>query len=114
MSDDQLRWLIIGISVLLIIIVLVIVFKLKTKKKGVSEFPELLEALGGVDNISNILLNGSRISLNFENKKNVNKDQIKENGVETIVVSNKKLTMVIGKKASIIHKYLAESVKKHS
>ena len=84
----------------------------KSKKKEFLEFPELLEALGGADNISNILLNGSRVSLNFENKKNVNKDQIKENGVETIVVSNKKLTMVIGRQAPAIYKYLIEITKK--
>lgn len=112
MSDDQLRWLIIGGSLLLIIVFLVIVLKLKTKKKGIVEFPDLLEALGGADNISNILLNGSRVSLIFDNKKNVNKDQIKENGVETIVVSNKKLTMVIGRQAPAIYKYLIEVTKK--
>ena len=50
--------------------------------------------------------------MNFENKKNVNKDQIKENGVETIVVSNKKLTMVIGRQAPAIYKYLIEITKK--
>lgn len=110
--SDQLRWLLIGIGVLLIITVLVIVLKLKTRKKELLEFPELLEALGGANNISNVILNGSRVSLNFDNKKNIDKDQIKENGVETIVVSNKKLTMVIGKKASAISKYLNESIKK--
>lgn len=112
MSDDQLRWLLIGVGALLIIIILVSVLKIKTKKKGNLEFPELLEALGGADNISNILLNGSRVSLNFENKKNINKDRIKENGVETIVVSNKKLTMVIGRQATAIYKYLIEITKK--
>lgn len=112
MTDGQLRWLLIGITILLIIVILVVAFKLKAKKREIFEFPELLEALGGADNISNILLNGSRVSLNFENKKNLNKDQIKENGVETIVVSNKKLTMVIGRQAPAIYKYLIEITKK--
>jgi len=75
------------------------------------EFPELLEALGGAENISNVSLNGSRISLDFDSKKVVDKEQIKENGVETIVVANKKITLVIGKKAPAIYKYLQESVK---
>ena len=110
--SDQLRWSLIGIGVLLIIIILVIVFKLKLSKKESEEFPELLEALGGVDNISNITVNGSRVSLIFDNKKSINKELIKENGVETIVVANKKLTMVIGRKASSIYKYLTETIKK--
>ena len=108
--SDVLRWCLIGGSsvVLLIIIVLVIILKKKSKLKESLEFPGLLEALGGADNIYNVSLNGSRISLNFESKKNIDKDQIKDNGVETIVVSNKKITLVIGKKAPIIFKYLQE------
>lgn len=113
MSDD-LRWCLIGGSLLLllIIIVLIILGRRKSKKKEGKEFPGLLEALGGVSNISNISLNGSRISLNFDNKKNVDKEQIKDNGVETIVVSNKKITLVIGKQAPSIYKYLKENIEK--
>ena len=46
-----------------------------------------------------------------DNLANHDKEQIKENGVETIVVSNKKITLVIGKKASLIYKYLLECIK---
>ena len=111
--SDELRWCLIGgaILLLLFIIVLIIVLKRKSKIKEDKEFPGLLEALGGADNISNVSLNGSRISLNFDSKKNVDKEQIKENGVETIVVSNKKITLVIGKKAPTIYKYLLENLK---
>ena len=110
--SDELRWCLIGGSIVFLsfIMVLIIVLKRKSKNKENEEFPELLEALGGADNISNVVLNGSRISLNFDSKKNVNKDMIKENGVETIVVSNKKITLVIGRKASIIYKYLTEKL----
>ena len=112
--SDELRWcLIIGASIaaLLSIIILVVVLKKKGKIKEDTEFPGLLEALGGAENISNITLSGSRISLNFESKKSVDKEQIKENGVETIVVANKKITLVIGRKAPIIYKYLQANIK---
>lgn len=110
--SNELKWCLIGgIALLLIIIVLIIVLKKKSKNKENLEFPELLEALGGAENISNVILNGSRVSLTFESKKNIDKDLIKENDVETIVVSNKKITLVIGKKASVIYKYLLESIK---
>lgn len=113
MSDDQLRWLLIGGSILLVVIIatLIIIVRKKAKVKETLEFPELLEALGGASNISNIVLNGSRVSLNFDSKKNVDKEQIKETGVETIVVSNKKITLVVGKKAPVIYKYLFENAK---
>ena len=112
MSDD-LKWLlIIGSSLLLLIIIILIVVGIKRNRiKASTEFPELLEALGGAENISNVVLNGSRISLVFESKKNINKELIKDNGVETIVVSNKKITLVIGKKASDIYKYLQKKQK---
>lgn len=112
--SDELKWcLIVGgiLLALLFTIILVVVVRKKMKFKENVEFPELLEALGGADNISNVSLNGSRISLNFESKKVVDKEQIKENGVETIVVANKKITLVIGKKAPIIYKYLQENIK---
>lgn len=106
MSDDQLRWLLIGLGVLIVIIVLIIILNKRKVTKKSEEFPELLEALGGSENISNVTLNGSRVSLEFDSKRNVDKEKIKENGVETIVFSNKKITLVIGKKASLVYKYL--------
>ena len=112
--SDKMIWCVIGATIivlLMIIILLVVIRHKKSEIKGKFEFPELLEALGGVENISNVFLNGSRISLNFDSKKNLDKEKIKENGVETIVVANKKLTLVIGKKAPIIYKYLQENIK---
>lgn len=112
MSDD-LKWLLIIGCLLLIltVIILIVIGVKKNRVKASTEFPELLEALGGAENISDVVLNGSRISLIFESKKNLNKELIKENGVETIVVSNKKITLVIGKKASDIYKYLQKNQK---
>lgn len=111
--SDGLRWCLIGSAILLLLVamILIIIFKRKNKLKERQEFPGLLEALGGAENISNVILNGSRVSLNFDSKKNVDKELIKENGVETIVVSNKKITLVIGKKASVVYKYLQECIK---
>ena len=103
--------LISSIVIVLMIFFVIVLVKKRNKSKEISEFPMLLEALGGIQNISNISINGSRISMNFENKDSVKKDQIKENGVETIVISNKKITLVVGKNAPIIYKYLQETIK---
>ena len=106
--SDWLKWLIIGGStiIVLVIIILLMIYIRNSKYKQKEEFPRLLEAIGGTENISNLCLNGSRISFNFDSKKLVDKEQIKENGVETIVVANKKITLVIGKKAPVIYEYL--------
>lgn len=108
MSDELKLCLIIGAVVLTLILIVAIIIIKKRSGKEIREFPGLLEALGGNENVSNITLNGSRISMNFENKNSINKELIKENGVETIVVSNKKITLVIGKNAPDIYKYLQE------
>lgn len=105
--------LIIGASIILIgLISLLIYFSTSKKiKYKVKEYPNLLQAIGGSENISNVTLNGSRVSMNFMDKNLINKDQVKENGVDTIVIANKKLTLVIGKSAASVYRYLNESTK---
>ena len=113
MSSELFWHLIIGGSILLLILIIFIVFFLKNKiKRNLNfEFPGWLEALGGSNNISNVTLKGSRVNLNFENKANINKEFIKENGVQTVVISNKKITLVIGEKADQVYKYLINNQK---
>ena len=109
--SELIKWcLICGSALLLITIFLVVMIKRKFNNKIALDFYGLLEGLGGSNNISNVTLNGSRISLNFTNKKNINKEIIKQNGVESIVISNKKITLVIGKQAPIIYKYLKTNI----
>ncbi len=103
--------LIIGVPVILIVVLLVVFFANRKKKSKSKEYPNLLQAIGGKENISNVVLNGSRVSVNFIDKSMINKEKIKENGVESIVMANKKLTLVIGKSAEYIYKYLSENIK---
>ncbi len=112
MSDELRLGLIIGSCtvLLLIIIFLLVRLKNKSKSKGTNEFPELLSALGGLENISNVKLNGSRVSLTFTNKDSIDKELVKQNGVESLVISNKKITMVIGKNAQKIYNYLQSNI----
>lgn len=99
--------LIAGSCVIALLITAILVIKFKKKNNKLEcEFPKLLEALGGSNNINNITLNGSRISMNFDSKKNIDKELIKCCGVETIVISNKKITLVVGKHANQIYNYL--------
>ena len=103
--------LIIGVPVILIVVLLVVFFANRKKKSKSKEYPNLLQAIGGKENIANVVLNGSRVSVNFIDKSMINKEKIKENGVESIVMANKKLTLVIGKSAEYIYKYLSKNIK---
>lgn len=100
-------------SVILVIALTILTFYFRRKKatKRAQEFPELLEALGGKENITETSYKGSRISVVVDNKKNVDKEKIKEQGVETIVISSKKITMVVGNRKSIlIYNYINDKL----
>lgn len=104
---------IIGGSILVLVIALILVILLLRKRKNdtVKEFPDLLIALGGKDNITQVTQKGSRVSVIVDNKKAVNKEKVKEQGIETIVISNKKVTMVVGNKNSMLmYNYLNDQV----
>ena len=95
--------LIVGICIGILLLSLVVVFILLKKKKAnnkVEEYPNLLSALGGKDNLVSITVKGSRVNVEIKDKKLVDKDTIKEE-VDTIVVSSKKVTMVAGNDKSI-------------
>lgn len=96
-----------AIVVVIVISIVFVIFKKKKKIKKIEEFPGLMDAFGGKENIIGITQKGSRVSVEVDNKSVVNKDKIKEQGVDTIVVSNKKVTMVVGnKKAVLMYNYL--------
>ena len=113
MSKMMIIGLMSGVCLLVLLLMMLLIIYIKAKKGNSNnkEFPELLKALGGKENITEASLNGSRISLKFIDKENLDKEKIKENGVESIVISNKKITLVIGKQAPNIYKYLSENTK---
>ena len=99
-----------AIIVLLSIIYMLVKLSKGSKKKTCGEYFGLLEALGNVNNITEVALNGSRISAKFIDKELINKELIKENGVESIVISNKKITLVIGKSSNDIFEFLNKEI----
>lgn len=108
-------YLILGIIITFLVIViasvLTIYFLKKKKNTKEVEYPELLEAFGGKDNIIDFSSKGSRVSVVVENKKIVDKEKLKEQGIETIVVSNKKFTILVGNKKSIlVYNYLKKEI----
>lgn len=99
-------------AIVLSIVVVLTAILLKRKKINsiVEEFPELLLALGGKENIVSVTSKGSRVNVEVNDKKLVDKEALKLE-VETIVVSSKKVTMVTGNDKSIkICDYINKSI----
>ena len=64
------------VIVLIVIIICLVILMLKRKRSsgGVEEFPELLEALGGTENIINAYQKNSRVSIEINDRKFVDKE----------------------------------------
>lgn len=74
------------------------------KQKEVIKNEDVLNALGGSDNIIDHSLNGSRIILVLNNYDAVNVNALKELGVSSIVKMQNKITLVIKGDASRFYK----------
>lgn len=99
--------LIIASSIILFALAIFLVIKYRKNKSIEYDFSDLLLALGGKENINEVSYKGSRVNVFVNNKKIIDKEAIKNEGIETIVISNNKITMVTGNKMSeIIFSYL--------
>ena len=106
------QFIIIASVLLLLCLVLFFILFIKNKKQnnGNKEYPNLLQAFGGKQNILELSYKGSRINVVVNDKKIVDKEKIKAEGIDTIVVSNKKVTIVVDNKISeSIYNYLNNS-----
>ena len=93
----------------LILIILLIVSLVKRKKglsapKRVIEASAYIEALGGADNIISHNLVRSRIVLTLKNYDAVDKEKLKEAGVDGFIMMSEKLTLVIKGDAEAVNK----------
>ena len=102
--ETWLKILLISIAAVVLVaticIVIFIILKKKNKATIVEEFPQLILSLGGKENIISVSYKGSRVNVEVNDKKLVDKESLKGE-VETIVVSSKKVTMVAGNDKSI-------------
>ena len=92
--------LIIGGAVILlgIIIVLIIVFSKRSKKPKVDN-SKWLAALGGKENVVSVTAVGSRITLVLKDKESINREQLTQYGVKSVITMSNKVTLVKEKAA---------------
>jgi len=102
-------WLILIVAVGIFLVVLAVFLMLNRSKKHQKTIKinnsELFEYLGGKDNLISHSLNGTRLTLVLRDYTKVNREKLKEIGVERVVEMSNKYILV-GQNVSEINKYL--------
>ncbi len=113
-ENTQLPWylivLFVATGILMIATVVVIIIFLKKKKVVKVDNSLWIDNLGGKDNIESISQVGSRINLVLKDKEAINKDNLKELGVKSVLVMSNKVTLVIENNAEDIAKAIEEAL----
>ena len=104
-------WLSLALAGVILLIVLISVFvslRFRKKKGGTShrkiEASAYIDALGGQDNIVSHSLTRSRIVLELKDYEAVDKEKLKEAGVDGFIMMSNKLTLVIKGDADKVNK----------
>lgn len=89
------------------------------KKKGQDNklqdyYMNIIASMGGIDNIDDVIVNNSRLSLIIKNSSLINQDMLSKLVIDGIGVikSSKKITLVIGKLADKYGKSILLEIKK--
>lgn len=99
---DNALWICLGIAAIIIVVLLVVFLSVVFKKKKKASQPKrvidasaYITALGGNENIVSHELVRSRIVLELKNYDLVDKEKLKEAGVDGFIMMSEKLTLVI-------------------
>ena len=116
------HYLIIGVAAVVVLTALIFLIvylvskgnKSKTLKEASGYYVNIVKAVGGEDNIVEVTVNSSRLSLVLKDNsllKNEDLDALKNDGVG-IVKSSKKVTLVVGEMAPLYEKEINKILKK--
>ena len=108
---DYGMYLAIGVAVLIVVVAAVILLSYYLRKgrkpeKKIASKSEYLAALGGEGNILEKELRGSRIALRLADYSKLDKEKLKEAGVDGFIMMSDKLTLVIKGSAEEAYKVI--------
>ncbi len=113
-ENTEFPWYLIALfvatGILMIATVVVIIIFLKKKKVVKVDNSLWIENLGGKENIESVNQVGSRINLVLKDKEAINKDNLKELGVKSVLVMSNKVTLVIENNAEDIAKAINDGL----
>ena len=98
--------------VLIVVLVLFLLALSKRKRNAPKEEPQtvdnsqVLEALGGRDNVVSHSLNGSRIALELKDYSLVDEKALNEAGIASVIKMSNKITLVVKGDSSKLYKSL--------
>lgn len=102
-----------GIVLFALVLIVILFFVLRRRKNKPQEEVtteidnnKWVNALGGNDNISSYDAKGSRLIVNILDNSKINKEELHELGVASIIVSQDKVTLVLKEKAENIRNLL--------
>ncbi|MBE6124204.1 MAG: hypothetical protein E7184_01505 [Erysipelotrichaceae bacterium] len=97
LSSDTTIAIIIALGVFgLLSICLLIVTILGKRKKKKFDYNEFIEALGDLKNIESIDFKNSRLNIVVKDKKEINKEKLQDLGASAIIMTSKKVTLIMG------------------
>ena len=76
------------------------------KKYTNSLYDQIIELVGGIENIEESTVRGSRISLVLKNISLVKDEELKTLGVNGVIIMSSKVTLVVGDDASKLNDYI--------
>ena len=76
------------------------------KKSTNSLYDQIIELVGGIENIEESTVRGSRISLVLKNLSLVKDEELKTLGVNGVIIMSSKVTLVVGDDASKLNDYI--------
>ena len=99
------------VALILIVFIIVVVCKNKTNGKVKKEEQPITQdewftALGGKENVQEVVATGSRLSVTLVDKEKINREQLTSLGVTNVMIMSNKLILVIEDKAEAIAKQL--------
>ncbi len=97
-------------GLLLIAFIVVLIIFLKKKKVVKVDNSLWIDNLGGRENIASVTQVGSRINLVLKDKELINKDNLKELGVKSVLVMSNKVTLVVENNAENIAEAINEAL----
>lgn len=84
-----------GVFLFLTICMFVVTFLGKRKKKKF-DYSEFIDALGSLENIESIDFKNSRLNIVVKDKKEIDKEKLQDLGASAIIITSKKITLIMG------------------
>jgi len=106
-------WLAVAFALVIVAVIVAIVLINKNKKpkfNKVENTDSIVVALGGIENIKQVSGIGSRLTVTLKDPSLMNKEELQNNGVTSIVSMSEKFILVIEKEAQPIAERIQKSL----